>query len=66
MPKGPNDHYTATVQIHKVDFTNKVDDRGYSKDKPVERVVTDIASIVVRAESLEELKTKVLNHVEII
>ena len=48
-------HYTAIVEILEIN-----DIPGSSKDK------TEVARIVVRADTLEELRTKVGKHIELV
>ena len=50
-------HYTAIVEILEV---NDIRTAGTSKDK------TEVARIVVRADTLEELRTKVGKHIELV
>ena len=49
-------HYTAIVEILEVNDGTA----GSSKDK------TEVAHIVVRADTLEELRTKVGKHIELV
>lgn len=65
-------HYTANISITS---TNKPDPAGpatgarYERDKvPVteDRSVTQIASIVVRASTMEKLVEKVIAHAELV
>lgn len=50
--------YTATVQVHRV--TTKTEPRNPSGSH---RETTEVANVVIRAKTLESLKTKVAAHV---
>lgn len=52
-------HYTAVVEILEINTVSVTRD-GTSKDK------TEVARIVVRADTLEELRTKVGKHIELV
>lgn len=54
-------HYTAIVEILEIlTVSNTRDTSLTSKDK------TEVARIVVRADTLEELRTKVGKHIELV
>ena len=59
-------HYTAVLQITATEDKNEVKDR-YDKITAVGgRTVTDAASIVVRAETMERLQDKLIAHVALL
>lgn len=51
--------YTAVVEVFQVE-SQSVGDRGVPKDKQ------EIARIIVRADTLEDLKAKLAKHVELV
>ncbi len=51
-------HYTAVIEVKEVGEAGTI-------TKPT-REVTDVARIVVRAETLEKLRARMLSHVELI
>ena len=54
-------HYTAIVEILEINQVSNTRDTSLSsKDK------TEVARIVVRADTLEELRTKVGKHIELV
>jgi hypothetical protein len=57
-------HYTAVLSIEHASITEK--DGGYNKPKIQERVVKDVAKIIVRADTVEKLRDKLASHVALI
>ena len=53
-------HYTAVVEILEVNTVLGSRDTNGGKEK------TEVARIVVRADTLEELRTKVGKHIELV
>lgn len=60
-------HFTATVDVHQVTHTESVPShRSGVADKPAGREVQDVARLVLRADTLEGLQTKLAAHVALI
>jgi hypothetical protein len=57
-------HYTATVEVIEVSFTDK--DHGHNQPKTSERSVQDVARLVLRADTLDGLRDKLASHVALI
>jgi len=58
-------HYTATIDVKVSDrVATETDYRGEAKGW--EREVTDVARVVVRAETLDGLRTKLQGHIALI
>jgi len=58
-------HYTAVIEVKVSERkARETDYRGGVKE--YEREVTDVARIVVRAETMEKLRDRMLSHVELI
>jgi hypothetical protein len=57
-------HFTAIVEVKESITTDK--DGGYQKPRIIEREVTDVARIVLRADTLEKLQTKLADHIALI
>jgi hypothetical protein len=59
-------HYTATVEVHKVDHTAAVTGRYENQNVPASREVQEVARLVLRADTLEKLQTKLADHIALI
>jgi hypothetical protein len=59
-----NKHFTAILEVKESTTTEK--DGGYQKPKIVDREVTEVAKIVLRADTLEKLQTKLADHIALI
>jgi hypothetical protein len=57
-------HFTATIEVTEVSFTEK--DNGYNQPKTSERGVHDVARLVLRADTLAGLQAKLAAHVALI
>lgn len=58
------DHYTAVIDIQEVELTTTT---AYNvADEVVKRDTKEVTKIVVRAKTLEGLKTKVAGHIALI
>lgn len=67
MADTADEHYTATLEVTKtIGPQQPKNARGYDEGPKKERKVTEVARIVVRAEKLADLKTKIAKHVELI
>lgn len=60
-------HFTAVIEVHKVVNTEAVTHyRTPSENKPAVRETAEVARIVVRADSIEKLQSKLTAHVALI
>jgi hypothetical protein len=59
-------HYTAVVEVQKVTNTAEARDRYNNLTTHASRDVSEVARVVVRADSLEALVTKVKSHADLI
>lgn len=55
-------HYTAVLKVHATEDRKT----GTHYDAPTERETAEVASVVIRATSLEALRTKLAAHVALI
>jgi hypothetical protein len=59
-----NNHFTAILEVKESTTTEK--DGGYQKPKIVDRAITEVAKIVLRADTLKGLQAKLAAHVALI
>jgi hypothetical protein len=59
-------HYTAVVEVQKVTVSTEKRDRYNAITEHAGRDVSEVARVVVRADSLEALVTKVKSHADLI
>lgn len=61
-------HYTAVIEVNKVDESTEPELDSYGKVKTPgrKRTSADVARIVVRADNLVKLREKIAAHVELI
>lgn len=59
-------HFTATIEVHKVNHTDAVVSRYAEQSKPAHRDVQEVARVVLRADTLEKLQAKLTAHVALI
>lgn len=59
-------HFTAVIEVHKVVNQEAVNHRYAEQSKPALRETAEVARIVVRADSIEKLQSKLTAHVALI
>lgn len=63
-------HYTAVVTVHRTTHVTPAPSSSYGRNdprpEPARESVDEIAKVVVRASTVEQLRAKVAAHVELI
>ena len=59
-------HYAAVLEVNKTANVEQVVDRYNTVTTPASRDVSEVARIVIRADSLETLSAKLAAHVDLI
>ena len=66
MSKGQESHFTALIEVIEVTPSHFIE-AGYNSEKiNVPRDTEEVAKVVVRASTLEELSAKVIQHMQVI
>lgn len=61
-------HYVVRVEVTRVDQGTKEtgDSSGYNKTEKPHRAATKVATVVIKGDELEQLKDRVVKHLELV